>query len=924
MSADPAFFERRQRIDMLCDAFEASWRAGQSPRIEAELEKIEGPSRPALLKELLLVEWELAEGRGAPIVAEAYVARFAGFESMIREMVRQRQPAPRMPDTIAHYKILKPLGAGGMGEVLLAEDRRLGRQVALKLLPLAWAEDRKRRQRFITEARAASALNHPNVCIIHEVGETADGRPYLTMEFLEGTTLDRRARVRPFTVGEVVDMAVQIADALDAAFTRGVVHRDLKPANIMINERGLVKVLDFGLAKVMGEQTPAVSEAATRPATQSGQILGTPNYMSPEQAAGRAIDPRSDLFSLGIVFYELLTGRLPFSGASFGETLQRIISAQPEAIARFNYEVPPELERIVRKLLEKDPARRYQSPADLLVDLRNLRRDLESPHPVRAQTRGTLDAMDEPALAVTQSASVVGLRDASDKTLVAELVADGDVLLNFAPVDNQPLFEGRNGWVSQLHRHLSVRMEQLSGERIKVARHPGFTGRPDTDLELQRHLAKVKAMVSVVSPPFVRSAGCVRELQEFCTTAEQSGGLWVENKPRLFKVMKTPVAPGEIPDPLSDLFSRLFGFEFFEQDPVTGRIREFDEAFGEAVKQRYHERLYDLAHEICQVLRILKQLRADVAGPAEVVRPRHVVYLALTTSELQTERDRIRRELLERGHMVLPEVPLPLSAKELQRVVTGHLEKCSTAIHLLGTNYGVTPEDCAESLPCLQVKLSASRARDNGLKRYLWMPSIASVTDSRQQQFLRQVQEDPQLQHSAEIIEGDLSLLKRELIRWLEPPKPKPLALPGNLQASRQGPAKVYLICEPRDEAEIEPLEDYLFAQGLEVSLPAFDGSDAEADALHRENLLTCDAAIVFFGAAPRAWVDIKLRELLKAAGSGRNTPIQPQGVYIAPPDDHRKERFRSLQARVFRQGTEFKPDAEIEGFVAELKKVSR
>jgi len=383
------------------------------------------------------------------------------------------------------------------------------------------------------------------------------------------------------------------------------------------------------------------------------------------------------------------------------------------------------------------------------------------------------------------------------------------------------------------------------------------------------------------------------------------------------------VAPGEMPDPLSQLLSRLYGFEFFEQDPVTGRVREFDESFGESLKQRYHERLYDLAHEVCQVLRILKQLRSDALDPAKAARHRHVVYLALTTSDLQTERDRIRRELLERGHMVLPEVPLPLSAKELERVVTGHLEKCSTAVHLLGTNYGVTPEDSAESLPCLQVKLSADRARDNGLKRYLWMPGLASVTDPRQQQFLRQVQEDPQLQHSAEVIEGDLSLLKREFIRWLEPPKPKPLALPGSPGQPGEGPPKVYLICEPRDEAGIEPLEDYLFAQGLEVCLPAFDGSDADAEALHRDNLLTCDAAIVFFGAAPRAWVDIKLRELLKAAGSGRPGPIQPQAVYIAPPDDHRKERFRSLQARVLRQGAEFTPDADLKSFVAELKKGS-
>ena len=920
MNANTGFpGERRQRIDAICDTFEASFRAGQTPRIEAHLEQIEEAARPALFKELLLVEWELAEERGIEISQDDYVARYAEFSDVIRELFARRKPAPRVPDTIAHYKIVKLLGAGGMGEVFLAEDSRLGRKVALKLLPVVWAEDRKRRHRFVTEARAASALNHPNVCTIHEVGETVDGRPYLTMEFLEGATLDQRSRVRPFSIPEIVDIAIQIADALEAAFARGVVHRDLKPGNISLSDRGLIKVLDFGLAKLVSEKADTDSEASTQHQTKSGQILGTPSYMSPEQASGREADHRSDLFSLGIVLYELVTSRLPFSGTNFAETIQRIINAQPEAIARFNYAVPPELERIIRKLLEKDAGRRFQSPADLLVDLRNLRRDLECPRVASAENTGAAGGTRQQSAAPTLLSGTFG---ALGKTITAELVPEGEVLLNFAPVDDQPLFDGRQGWVSQLYRHLSVRMEQLSGERIKVARHPGFTGEHDTDLELQRQLAKVKAMVSVVSPPFVKSDGCVRELQEFCVKAEESGGLWVENKPRLFKVMKTPVGPGEIPSELTELFSRLFAFEFFEQDPVTGRIREFDEAFGETLKQRYHERLYDLAHEVCQVLRILKQLRTDVADPTKRAVHRQIVYLAATTSDLQTELDRIRRELLERGHVVLPETALPLSARELARVVSSQLEKCSLAIHLLGTNYGITPEDSAESLPCIQVKLSAQRANQKEFKRYLWMPAVSSVTDPRQQQFLRQIQEDSALHAGAEIMEADFSLLKREVIRWLEPPKPKPLPLPDVQKSSKTAP-KVYLICEARDEASIEPLEDYLFGQGMEVSLPAFDGSDADAEALHRENLLSCDAAIVFFGAAPRAWVDIKLRELLKSAGSGRPAPIHPQAVYIAPPEDHRKERFRSLQAHVIRQGADFKGDAELKGFVAELKKVS-
>jgi serine/threonine protein kinase len=901
----------RKEIDAICDRFEAAWRAGEHPRIEDELGRVEESTRAKLLEELLLVEWELLEASGGRVQVGEYAARFEQEEAIVLKLWRQKAPTTQTPEVIGPYRVIRLLGAGGMGEVFLAEDQRLGRKVALKLLPTAWAQDAKRRRRFLTEARAASALNHPNVCVIHEVGETTDGRPYLSMEYLEGATLDRRARLQPMAIPDVLDVAIQIADALDAATARGVVHRDLKPANISMNDRGLVKVLDFGLAKLLVEPETTESGATTATATQSGQILGTPNYMSPEQARGREVDHRSDLFSLGVVLYELLTGRLPFTGANFGETIERIINTQPEAIARFNYDVPPEMERIVRKLLEKDVSRRFQTPADLLADLRNLRRDLASAEAVtRHQTLAQPPGEGRDATTPLSPA----------RTIMAEVVPEGDVLLNFAPVDDQPLYNGRPGWVSQLYRHLAVRMEQLSGERVKLARHPGFTGKHETDLELQRHLSNVKAMVSVVSPPFIKSEGCVRELEEFCTNAEQSGGLWVQNKPRLLKVIKSPVAPGEMPDKLSDLFAQLFGFDFFERDPVTGRIREFDEAFGENLKQRFHERLYDLAYEVCQVLRILRQLRSDVVDPAKAAGHRHVIYLALTTSDLQGERDRIRRELLERGHMVLPETPLPLSARELERVVRGHLEKCSVAIHLLGTNYGVTPEDTAESLPCLQLKLSAQHAGTNTLKRYLWMPAVARVTDERQQRFLQQVQEDPALHDSAEIMEGDLSLLKREVVRWLEPPKPKPPALAVAAARSADGPPKVYLICEARDEAAVEPLEDYLFEQGLEVCLPAFDGSDADAEALHRENLQHCDAAMVFFGAAPRAWVDIKLRELLKAAGYGRSGPITVQAVYVVPPEDRRKERFRSLQARVIRQGADFSPDPELQAFVGEVK----
>ncbi len=277
--------------------------------------------------------------------------------------------------TLGHYQIVSLLGAGGMGEVYLAQDSRLDRPVALKSLPADVAADQERMGRFVREAKAASALNHPNVAHIYEIGE-AEGVSFIAMEYVEGQTLASKIGGRPLQVAEIIEIGIQAADALDEAHRKGITHRDIKPRNIMVTPRGQVKVLDFGLAKVAA---PAGQEVATNLSTLTqttpGVVMGTVPYMSPEQALGREMDHRSDLFSLGVVLYEMATGRLPFAGSNASETLDRILHAQPEAIARLNSAVPAELERVVRKCLEKDRERRYQSARELLVDLKNLKRD---------------------------------------------------------------------------------------------------------------------------------------------------------------------------------------------------------------------------------------------------------------------------------------------------------------------------------------------------------------------------------------------------------------------------------------------------------------------------------------------------------------------------------------------------------------------
>ena len=278
-----------------------------------------------------------------------------------------------------------------MGEVYLAEDTRLHRLVALKILPDQFAREANRRQRFFREAHAASAIAHPSVAVIHEIGEDDDGNVFIAMEYAEGETLADKIAGKPLPVNELLDSAVEIAEALDEAHARGVVHRDLKPANIMITPRGHAKVLDFGLAKLRADSA-VDEESSTRVKSEPGLVLGTVNYMSPEQALGHPVDHRSDIFSLGIVLYEMATGRHAFSGKSTTETVERIVHGQPEAIARLNYDVPAELERIIRKCLEKSPESRYQSAKELLTDLRNLRRDSGSSQRLSPVSRRRLPA----------------------------------------------------------------------------------------------------------------------------------------------------------------------------------------------------------------------------------------------------------------------------------------------------------------------------------------------------------------------------------------------------------------------------------------------------------------------------------------------------------------------------------------------------
>lgn len=782
-----------------------------------------------------------------------------------------------------------------MGSVYLANDTRLRRRVALKFISGELASDRRSRGRFLSEARAVSALNHPNVCVIYEVGETERGWPYLAMECVDGESLDERVGRAGVSIDDTVSIAIQLVDALDAAHTEGIIHRDIKPANLRLSKRGQLKVLDFGLAKRLTDDSDgSLPETMDVSQTSPGAVLGTPSYMSPEQATGREVDTRSDLFSTGVVLYQLVAGRVPFAGKTLAEVLQKVVTAHPEALARFNYDVPESLERIIRKCLEKDPENRYQSAKELLVDLRAIARDEQARQEVGRGETQTIDLPD------------------ARKIPTPEEVGDSDVFISFANIDDRPISVGRQGWISQFQRNLELRLGQLSGHDVRVWRQPDLAGRTGLETEMIESVPNAKTLVSVVSPPFVKSDGCRKLVNKFWSHAQASGKLWVDDRSRLFKVVKTPVEPQDLPPELAPAFLDLVPFDFYERDSETGRLREFDEAFGESAQQRFYERLYDLAYEICQVLRHFGNRDSQSDGGDG-----KTVFLAASTTDLEPHRDKVRRTLVELGHEVLPKQPLPLVAKELEAVVRGCLERSDLAVHLVSDSYGLVPEDTELSVVAMQNRIAAEVCGQGTLERLIWISNDSDPQDDRQSEFIRALKRDPQHHRGADVIIDSLQNFK--LI--LESKCSAKPAIPTPRLAD--DPPRVYLICDAMDEKAIEPIEDYLYEAGLEVCLPAFEVDETEAQTIHVQNLTDCDAALIYFGAAGKHWVDFKLRDLQKAAGYRGSKPIEVRAVWMAPPFDRRKERFKTLSADMIHQDGPFQPQL-LADFVTSVKGAAR
>jgi hypothetical protein len=497
---------------------------------------------------------------------------------------------------------------------------------------------------------------------------------------------------------------------------------------------------------------------------------------------------------------------------------------------------------------------------------------------------------------------------------------ESDIFVSYAHIDDQALTEGQKGWISTFHRALEIRLAQLLGKQPRIWRDPKLQGNDYFADKLVDRLPKSAALVSVLTPRYVKSDWCRREVEEFCKASERSGGLRVADKARVFKVVKTPVPLDQHPAELQ----QLLGYDFYTVESQTGRPRELDHQAGPDLQRQYWARLDDLAHDLTDLLSLID----DGAGPSSRDADagagsagRGFVYLAETSSDLKEKRDTIKRELLGHGYAVLPDRPLPLFSPDCADMVREQLARCRLSVHLVGQNYGVVPEGETDSLVALQNELATQRDGTDGFSRLIWLPPGLATTDERQQGFIRHLCTDERLQQGADLLETPLEDFKAALHQRLLPPEPpRRAADAAGLAEGCDGPSRIYLICDQSDLDATPPLEDFLFDQGLEVILPVFEGDETQVRRDHEESLALCDAALLYYGNGSELWLRQKLRELQKAAAYGRTAPLAARAVYVGLPEGPQKKRFRTHEALVLQPGAAAFSPLALEPFLHLIK----
>ncbi|HVF67140.1 MAG TPA: hypothetical protein VM914_05735 [Pyrinomonadaceae bacterium] len=500
---------------------------------------------------------------------------------------------------------------------------------------------------------------------------------------------------------------------------------------------------------------------------------------------------------------------------------------------------------------------------------------------------------------------------------------ENDIFVSYAHVDNKP-FDNPQGWVDSFVKRLSLRLEQLIGKEPAVWRDTRLQGNEYFSGSIGDGISSTLLLLSVISPRYVNSDWCRGELKEFCRRAEQSGALGAGNLSRVFKVVKTHVDEAEMPDELQG----LLGYHFYDFDE-RGRPREFRPDDPPNKDQRYWDRLEDLALDIVKALKTFggsaergSRRAEDAQADPDALPLEKKVYLAETTADVTPERDRIRRELQQRGFYVLPDRELPRSAAEFEQRVAEHLSRCALSVQLVGSTYGLIPEGEEErSIIRMQEELAARRAsQDPSFSRLIWMPPGLEPQGNRHRTFVEALHTS--LGAGAELLQTSVEDLKMRVVEKLTQraeaaARPSPPAENGE----GTGPRAVYLICDNRDVGDVMPIEDYLFNQGFEVINSAVVSESDDAAQAHRESLLYCDAALIYYGNANPMWLRSKLWDLQKARGWGRTSPLSAKAVVVGAPQTTEKQRFRTHEVPLVIQNFEGSPEA-LEPFVEAVRSV--
>ncbi|MBN1482418.1 TIR domain-containing protein [candidate division KSB1 bacterium] len=489
-----------------------------------------------------------------------------------------------------------------------------------------------------------------------------------------------------------------------------------------------------------------------------------------------------------------------------------------------------------------------------------------------------------------------------------------DIFISYAHLDNEALTKDQEGWIAQFHYALERRLAQLLSEKPDIWRDPRLRGNEYFGDEIIDQFPKVKILLSVLSPRYVKSEWCVREVRKFTEAAAQNIGVRIGNKSRIFKVIKTPVPLEEHPDEIRD----LLGYPFYTEDD-TGRFREFNPEKGTHYFQNYWDKFEDVAQDLCDlIMEVAKAGTSAVEQPEPA--PEQTVYLAEASSDLLEQRDSIRRNLQEQGYTVFPEpvkaLPFFLKDGNFRDEVTEYLKRCRLSIHLISSRYGLVPEDEQSSTIEIQYDEALAQSKKESLTCLIWMPSNMQIQDERQQKFIEKLRNDSGVQIVEKTQLEDLKTIIKDILEKLKKPTEEP--------PPEGGPLRVYLIYDKEDKNAIKPLDDYLYDDlELEVMKSSFDGTPEELRETHQKRLQFCDAAIIYYDHANELWLDAKMDDLRKASGLRTTNPMLAKAVYISGKKTEHKEDFRTREALVIKHFETFSGDV-LTKFAAQLQSDER